>query len=405
MAHERISITVVLQGDSGLIVCFPVDSNQLVDEIKAMLEAHWGIPMASLLLSFHGRILGDTERLDAAGVSSNDLLQAEVKNPSQSHAPAPLSVDQQAILLRNQIRSNAAMMQQLRTTNPAIADAVVNDDPAVFQRLMHEQQRVLAENRLRDSQRSAAMNADPFNEEHQRAIEEEIRRNNVQSNMEAAIEHNPEAFARVCMLYVNLRVNGKSVAAFVDSGAQASVMSLKCAKSLGIAHLIDTRFAGIVKGVGSANTCGRVHYVEIQIGSQYVAASLTIVDGVDIEFLWGLDMLKKHQMCIDLEKNCLRLGHEEVKFLNEQDIPNWTKPDSETTEEAKSQGPLSPRPIIPTPVGSTAPPRTNVAPPSAANSADIATLTGLGFSQDQAARALAACGGNVEMAAGLLFSQ
>eukprot|EP00474_Spongospora_subterranea_P000897 CRZ01355.1 hypothetical protein [Spongospora subterranea] len=131
-------------------------------------------------------------------------------------------------------------------------------------------------------------------------------------------------------------------------------------------------------------------------------------------------MLKKHQMCIDLEKNCLRLGHEEVKFLNEQvclihedlpfnimvqDIPNWTKPDSETTEEAKSQGPLSPRPIIPTPVGSTAPPRTNVAPPSAANSADIATLTGLGFSQDQAARALAACGGNVEMAAGLLFSQ
>jgi len=62
--------------------------------------------------------------------------------------------------------------------------------------------------------------------EAQKRIEELIQQENINSNMEMAMEVVPEAFTQIFMLYINCEVNGIKTKAFVDSGAQMTISIL-----------------------------------------------------------------------------------------------------------------------------------------------------------------------------------
>lgn len=247
------------------------------------------------------------------------------------------------------------------------------------------------------------------------------------------------------MLYIPVEVNATKAKAFVDSGAQATIMSPACAEACGIMRLIDKRYAGIARGVGTAKVLGRVHFAQIKIGDLFLPCSFTVMEGKEVDLLLGLDMLKRHQACIDLNKNALVIQGQEIAFLPEGECP---KDSPRSADEPKILGPegmetgaisgavskssepgqsSSQSKAFPkTPSFSTNPlpqhqqekqhqqqssegtstsggkaPETGE---SQFPSADIARLVEMGLSREQAIHSLEAAGGNVLAAASMFFN-
>ena len=121
----------------------------------------------------------------------------------------------------------------------------------------------------------------------QRAMESEIQNGNVEQLRQQAIEHMPESFASVHMLYINVIVNNVPLKAFVDSGAQMTIMSSSCAERCGLMRLCDRRFEGTAVGVGTQKILGKVHMCQLQIENDFLPTSLSILEKQDMDFLLG----------------------------------------------------------------------------------------------------------------------
>jgi DNA damage-inducible protein 1 len=139
-------------------------------------------------------------------------------------------------------------------------------------------------------------------------------------------------------------------------------------------------------------------------------------------------MLKAHQACIDLEKSVLRIQGREVRFLSEHELPDkdrFPRPlnpgdptsiagpsDSGPSSQSQGHGPGTGRPNPTSFPGSgttlgnapAAHPPRNAAPNSGGFPEEhIKLLMDLGATREIAISTLAAAGGNVDIAASLLF--
>jgi len=329
---SEMKLTIALE--NGDIKNVEADANQTVEELKCVLEVELGVPQAQMDLLLNGAVLQSGQLLTQCGVTESDVLLLRVRplqqpavgaaaqaNPFALPGNQAPGVDPRLVQLFDAVQADPSALGRLKQFCPAAGEAVDRGDRnAFFQAVMEKEEE--HRKRLRDEQaRLARIMADPLSVEAQEEMFNRVKQANIQHNMEQAIEFNPESFGSVVMLYVNSKVNGVDVKAFVDSGAQTTIMSRKTAERCNILHLMDTRFQGIAQGVGTSKILGRIHMTDLQLGSVFVQVAITVLENDSMDFLLGLDQLRRHQCCIDLGKNVLRIEGEDIPFLAEKDIP------------------------------------------------------------------------------------
>ncbi|XP_077214754.1 protein DNA-DAMAGE INDUCIBLE 1-like [Tasmannia lanceolata] len=412
-----MKITVMTPDEQ--FITLDVDPEESVENVKALLEVETRLSLQQQQLLFNGKEMRNTERLSSVGVRDGDLVMMVLQGSSSaSRAPTNdlnFNPDGSAVnpgAFQQHVRSDSDMIAQLLQRDPALAQAILGSDLNVLQNLLRERHKQRLELRRQQDEEMALMYADPFDVESQKKIEAAIRQKGIDENWAAALEYNPEAFARVVMLYVDMEVNGVPLKAFVDSGAQSTIISKSCAERCGLLRLLDQRYKGIAHGVGQSEILGRIHVAPIKIGNIFYPCSFMVLDAPNMEFLFGLDMLRKHQCIIDLKENVLRVGGGEVSvpFLQEKDIPAHYLDE----ERYAKQGSLGPGSLPEssgakekndnTPTGSRSSGTTHSDPAHGPDfEAKIAKLVELGFGRDAVIQALNFFNGNEEQAAGFLF--
>ena len=443
---RHVSITVIhsevqLRSDFFTLDLSP---DMTLADVKGLIESELGAPTSTQNVLHNEQPLTDnTKSLRQLSINHGDILALAIRAPSQQNArrqdrqQGGQQSGQQggqeggvqvpdAERVRLHMLGDATLMTRMRQERPELAEAA--SDPARFETAWREEQRKAREIQQQQEQEQRLLEDDPFNVEAQTKIEKLIRQQQIARNLETAMEENPESFARVTMLYIDVTVNNIPIKAFVDSGAQTTIMSPDAAERCNITHLIDTRWGGIARGVGTAKIIGRVHHAYIQLGQYQAASSFTVMEGKDVDLLLGLDMLKKHRMCIDLQESCLKVHDDEIEFLPEHEIPKMMEqaldkepkvpgPGGSTigaetgtveTPSSSSQG-LNTNAAIQPPQSATQPAAPQTHQRSAFGQAQpiteqsIAQVMELGFSRDEALTALRQVNGNVELAIGLLL--
>ena len=188
-------------------------------DLKAFVNAETDFPQDQQQFYLNNAVLQpDSKTLEEAGVKDDDMLvlltrppqqqQQQQRQPPQQHQQqnsmgaqprgSPADIER----TRLSILGNANAMAQVREQRPALAEAI--NDSNRFREVWIEMMR---EDERREGERMEQMrllNEDPFNVEAQRKIEEMIRQQSVQDNLQHAYEHNPEGKSRSspCVEYI-----------------------------------------------------------------------------------------------------------------------------------------------------------------------------------------------------------
>ena len=153
------------------------------------------------------------------------------------------------------------LLQQFQSQDPAMGQAILAKDLTKLRTLI--MQREMSRSKLEFDRKRELDALDVDSEEYQLKVADRIRLENVLENRNIALENFPESFGSISMLYVDIELNGMPLKAFVDSGAQNTVMSAACAERCNLMRLLDVAFAGEARGIGSAKILGRINITQV----------------------------------------------------------------------------------------------------------------------------------------------
>jgi DNA damage-inducible protein 1 len=174
------------------------------NDIKALVQNEINVPPASQHFFFNQQPIVDTNQtLTQVGIGEGDMLGMAVEDPEEGvrrgQRSAQQSSSQQGPLqterpdperMRLHILGDPQMMAAVRGRDPELAEAANNRDR--FHAVWNQRQRQGAQVEAERNAQLALLNADPFNPDTQRKIEEIIQHERIQENIQKALEENPE---------------------------------------------------------------------------------------------------------------------------------------------------------------------------------------------------------------------
>lgn len=413
---------------TGPVVPLDVTPDTTVARLKALIGSRQNVDPATLRINRAMEALtDDNATLASLHINHGDILIAQTvagasgssarqRQPQQPgavpqidwgavHVPPQAAAARpsrdRADEVRSQILADPYLRSALKQNNPELSEALESNDAERFAAVWRQQEQLRQEKEAEERAIRDAIRANPDSAEARARLAELERMRKVDSNLAYAMEHSPESFGRVVMLYIDVKVNGVPVKAFVDSGAQMTIVSEECARRTGLLELLDTRWHGTAVGVGTGRILGRVHAAALEVAGAFFDCTFNVMEKQGVDMLLGLDMLKRHQCVIDLRNNVLRIGTTmaETPFLAEKDLPESAKgelaaPAPEPDEASSSTaGGTASGPAAPAPSSS-----------SSSTQSAVEALTAMGFPAELCERALEMAGGDVEAAASYLFS-
>uniref|UniRef100_A0A1I8BMT4 Ubiquitin-like domain-containing protein n=1 Tax=Meloidogyne hapla TaxID=6305 RepID=A0A1I8BMT4_MELHA len=245
-----MQLTIIAgDGISSLEVGADIEIEILVSLCKIELVSIADIPLEQLQLTFNGQkiVLNSSDllkkQLKDFNIKDGDAIHVEkIKQTAKKTIP-PINVP--TVISQHPLGQYPTMIAKriyefpepikvffMRATFPEIVANKTNQtDKEAFVTAFYQSKKELA--------RKERLMMDETSEEGQRYVAELIERQNIDFMHNFAMEHMPEAFIPVHMLYIRMKINNCPVIAFIDSGAQTSILSESCAKRCNVLRMVD----------------------------------------------------------------------------------------------------------------------------------------------------------------------
>lgn len=324
---QNITITIVTP--TGQISNIQFDPTNNLHQLRNAVAGQLKINKDSFTMLHNGKALTQNfMNMIQLKIANGDIVQVQQKvapniASSMQQAFQPQSrLRQEAEVLRSKYLNNQAELNMLLERDPEMAEAVLSEDVQDTVNFIVQRKRKIQADKMKKMQEEQKLMADPFDVNAQREIEKRIKLERMNKELEYAHENMPESFVRTTMLYIQMECNGKEFQAFVDSGAQSTIMSKSFAQRCGLLKDVDSRYQGMAVGVGTTKIVGRIHRCRLKVANHTIECAIQVLDNDDMQMLFGLDMLKKFRCCINLFDNVLEFKSQgfSVPFMKDHQI-------------------------------------------------------------------------------------
>lgn len=321
---------------TGKQIELEADETNPLDTFKGLIEEELKYPKEVQILFHLGRRIEsmNVRPLKDIGIKNNDLVLLASSDDLKKNPELQIDLNARAFI--QLYLGNKILFNQIKDTRKELCEAILNQDVNFVIKYISSERKPEEKNLKKEEQKELNL----LEPEMQRKIERIINQVNIEENLESTQEYLPDSFVKVPMIFIDCSINKIPTQAFVDTGAQNTIITKNLAEKVGLAKLIDKRFKGVAIGVGKGGIIGRIHCAPLEVGGFYFPCSLTVIDSdtLSMELIFGLDNMRKYNCSIDLSTNLVNFlnGAVKVKFIQEEKVQETFLAVPNSKEEKKA---------------------------------------------------------------------